>query len=276
MQINILSLNNVNNYRDKSISYNTRVTKLAPLKHDTISFRAMKKSQFAGINHAIVEKFKAPIEKFNTQSDFQNWASNTAKNIMSKNYGGRQAETVEQRKYMLKEWTDYVFNENTAYTGAIGLLILNAVTKNLKPDNDKIPPVLNKGILADCISEIDRNASSDNQYQFDLRKMYETKLGALYLENSNVSTDKTGWVVIPSKSNDPEHFEENVEKLKALSHKNWCTKSFNAEPYLSDGDFHVYLENGQPKLGVRFIGAKIGEIQGEKIMEKFRFHIMRK
>ena len=66
------------------------------------------------------------------------------------------------------------------------------------------------------------------------------------------------------KENDPENFEANVEKLKTLSHKNWCTKSFNAEPYLSQGDFHVYLENGEPKLGIRFIGSKIQEIQGEQ------------
>lgn len=62
---------------------------------------------------------------------------------------------------------------------------------------------------------------------------------------------------------DPENFEKNVEKLKTLSHRNWCTKSFNAEPYLAEGDFHVYLENGTPKLGVRFVKDKIREIQSE-------------
>lgn len=236
---------------------------LAPLKRDTVSFGAMKKSQFYALNRVLVEKFKAPIEKFNTEADFQNWAKKQAETLMGKNFGGRQAETIEQRKHMLKEWGDYVLKENGAYTGAMGLLILGAVTQNLKPDNDKLPPVLNKGILADCISEIDKNAKSDEKYQFNLSKMYETKLRAQYFETSDTQGGETGWVKIPSKDNDPEHFEENVEKLKVLSHKNWCTKSFNAEPYLEDGDFHVYLEDGKPKLGVRFVGNAIQEIQGE-------------
>ena len=29
--------------------------------------------------------------------------------------------------------------------------------------------------------------------------------------------------------------------------------------------FHIFLENGQPKLGVRFVGEEVEEIQGEKI-----------
>ena len=49
-----------------------------------------------------------------------------------------------------------------------------------------------------------------------------------------------------------------------FSHKTWCTKSSNAEPYLWQGDFHVYLENGKPKLGIRFVEEEIKEIQGEQ------------
>ena len=39
-----------------------------------ISFGAMKKTQFSPLNRTLVEKFKAPIEKFNTESDFQDWS----------------------------------------------------------------------------------------------------------------------------------------------------------------------------------------------------------
>ena len=94
--------------------------------------------------------------------------------------------------------------------------------------------------------------------------MYQNKLRSYYLEDTNTGETGTKWIVIPSKKHDPENFEKNVEKLKTLSHKSWCTKSYNAQPYLSEGDFHVYLENGQPKLGMRFVGNKIQEIQGEK------------
>ena len=164
---------------------------------------------------------------------------------------------------MLKEWTDYVLKENTAYNKAIPLLILNSITKKLKPDNDAIPPVLNKGVLSECISDIEKNIKLDKKYNFDFAKLYETKLRNFYMEDMNTGETGTKWIVIPSKKHDRDNFKANVEKLKTLSHKSWCTKSYNAEPYLSEGDFHVYLENGQPKLGVRFVGNKIEEIQGE-------------
>ena len=70
------------------------------------------------------------------------------------------------------------------------------------------------------------------------------------------------WVRIPSKINDPENFADNVNKLKALSLPNWCTHTFNAEPYLSKGDFYVFRSNGKTELGVRFEGKEIQEIQG--------------
>lgn len=247
---------------------NQRITYpyLAPLQHDTVSFGAMKKKQFEGVDFAVVEKFKAPIEKFNSNDDLQNWAGDKANAIANKNFGGRQNETKFQRKAILKEWTDYVFNENDAYKNTTALLILNAITKDLEPDNDNIPPVLNKGVLADCIYEIDKNTKSDPKYRFDLNKMYQNKLRAFYMDDTDTNTGETAtkWIVIPSKVHDPENFEANVEKLKALSYKTWCTKSNNAEPYLAKGDFHVYLENGKPKLEVRFVGDEIQEIQGEQ------------
>lgn len=237
----------------------------APLKYDTVTFGAIKKKEFEGIDIAVVEKFKAPIEKFNTNADLQKWAMNKTLEIANKDFGGRQEETKIQRKEMLKEWSDYVLKENDGYTNTMALLILDAVTKPLKPDSDAVLPVLNKGVLADCIEEIDKNTKQNPKYQFNLNKMYKNKLQAFYLgdEQTNTGETVTKWVKIPSYEHDPEHFEENVEKLKELSYKNWCTKSFNAKPYLREGDFHIYFENGHPKIGVRFVSDEIQEIQGE-------------
>jgi len=276
MQISFFSVNIQNNSPSNKKKIPVMTSPLAPLARDTVSFTSMKKAQFGGINLAVVEKFKAPIEKFNSNDDLQNWAALKLKEITKTDFGGRQDETKIQRNAMLNEWTDYVLTENGAYSNATALLILSAVTKGLKLGNDKLPPVLNKGVLADCISEIIKNIKADKKYHFDLNKMYETKLRSLYLEDTNTGETGSKWVIIPSKVNDPKKFEANVEKLKTLSHKNWCTKSFNAEPYLEDGDFHVYLENGQPKLGVRFVGDNIQEIQGENNMVKSQLPILTK
>ena len=263
MKVKIYCSNINNQYQTKTVQqrFNPNLT---PLKQDTVSFGALKKSQFEGLDFAAVEKFKAPIEQFKTNNDLQNWCKSKIKtNILDKDFGGRQEETKIQRKAMLKEWTDYVLKENEGYNSATALIILSAVTKGLNPDNDKLPPVLNKGVLADCISEIETNLKKDKKYSFDFNKMYQNKLQSLYLEDYETGEKGTKWIVIPSKKHDSKNFAQNVDKLKTLSHRNWCTKSYNAEPYLAKGDFHVYLENGKPKVGIRFVDNKIQEIQGE-------------
>ena len=129
---------------------------LAPLKFDTVSFGAMKKAQFKGIDRFVIERFKAPIEKFNLANDLQAWAKKSIEVIKSKDFGGRCLETITQRKAMIKEWVDYITEGNSAYTPAIGLLILSAITSDLGEKDDNIPPVLNKGVLADTVSDTEK------------------------------------------------------------------------------------------------------------------------
>ena len=52
---------------------------LRSLNYDTISFGAMRKKEFNGIDLAVIQKFKAPIEKFNSNEDLQNWAGKKQK-----------------------------------------------------------------------------------------------------------------------------------------------------------------------------------------------------
>lgn len=268
MRIISLFNNNIQNYKIIKRDFKQNATSPLASPEDTLSFRAMKKKEFEGIDAVVIEKYKAPINQFNSNNDLQNWAKSKVDEIINQDYGGRQKETQIQRKAILKEWADYVVNENDAYNNAAAILILTSITKELEPNNDKLPPVLNKGVLADCIYDIKNNLKANKKYQFDFNKMYETKLTNFYLEDTDTGESETKWIVIPSKEHDPENFSDNVDKLKALSHKNWCTKSFNAQPYLENGDFHVYLENGKPKIGIRFVGDSVCEIQGEQNNKK--------
>jgi len=237
---------------------------LTPAKADTVSFKAMKKSQFGETDRFIVEKFKAPIEKFNNVEDLHNWANEKTDIIRKKNFKGRTREADLQRKYIIKEWIDYLTFENTAYKPAMNFLIISAITSKLKKNSDNLPPTLDKGVLAATVSELEEKTKTTPKASLNFLKLYQNKLRAYYMEDTDTGEVETKWVVIPSKKNDPENFESNVEKLKALSHKNWCTKSFNAKPYLEEGDFHIYLESGKPKIGIRHEGNEVVEIQGEK------------
>ena len=259
----------------------------------------LKKSDFKGSDLVVIERYKPNIQQFKSKDDLQTFAEDKIRTIMLKpelskdiatlkqvqgddlkDFGGRQEETKVQRKAMLKEWFDYVIKENDAYSNTQRLIILSAITKDLKSNNDNIPDVLNKGVLAQTVTDLEERLKVNPKDNFDFHKMYKNNLRVSIMEDSSTGETMTGWVVIPSKINDPENFDKNVEKLKTLSHNSWCTKSFNAKPYLSQGDFHVYLENGQPKLGVRFVGDEVEEIQGEKnngqipikYLETFKIH----
>ena len=269
---NFSFIKNLNNGRSNinSIKFNA-YSNLSPLKADTLSFTSMKKSEFSGIDLLVVNTFRAPVEKFDGMKNFQDWCDEEIQKITEKDYTTtRDKQANIQRKELLNEWFDYVLKENDAYTNSISLLILDGITKNLKNDNNALPPILDKGILASTIQNITDLLKENPKAQINFYKLYQTRLMKKYAsdiqptENNGPHSNQTGWIIIPSKENDPQHFEENVKKLKTLSHDSWCTKTYNAEPYLTEGDFHVYLENGKPKLGVRFDKDVIQEIQGEK------------
>lgn len=229
----------------------------------TPSFTALKKSQFSGIDFAVVEKFKAPIEQFNTMNDFLNWAQREYFRICCKDYGGRNYETIVKRESLVSMWDQELSMERSHYTIPEKLVIIDGITKELKPNTETVCPVFNRNILDNTISELREGLAKDKKLQFDFGKMYKANLRKMYLEKSSVNGDESKWVIIPSGINDPEHFNENVEKLQSLSCHEWCTKNGGARVYLADGDMHIYMDKGKPKLAIRFNEDVVKEINGE-------------
>ncbi|MBR2068508.1 MAG: hypothetical protein IJ877_01975 [Candidatus Gastranaerophilales bacterium] len=260
MKVNAVNSNVLNNNTQKSNR------KINQSNFDSVSFSSMKKNQFNGIDLAVVNKFKAPIERFDGREDLQNWCKNKIQEF-NKDYKAKNEDTTVQRNAILSEWRNYFAKENKEYTPSQMLLIFDGITKNLNYDNDNIPPVLNKRVLADTIQQIEHELRADRSFSFNFGKIYANNLREYYVSDNETGNGKdyTGWIIIPSKEHDPLNFETNVEKLQALSHKSWCTKSQMAQSYLEKGDFHIYMEEGKPKLGVRFDEFdEIAEIQGEK------------
>lgn len=232
------------------------------------SFTAMKKSEFKGTDWLVVEKYKAPIQSFKTHDDFIDWTNKRCDEILKKDYTARSKEATKQRKAILKEWRNYLYVDNQEYSPAERLLILDNITKGLEKDNDAIPLTLDQDVLADTIYNLQKGLEADpNKKEYNFNKTYQKNLRLLFMwdEESSTGTDMTGWVVISSQKNDPDNIKTNIEKLKLFSHKDWCTaKTSKAKLALSKGDFHIYLDNGNPKLGIRFEGNEVKEIQGPK------------
>ena len=243
-------------YQQPNINKKSRYT-FQNLSYDTVTFGAMKKSDFVGIDRACIDKFKAPIEKFKTNDHLQAWAKKKLEPIMTNGYEGRYSCVAEERHLILDDWKLHLNNPKNGYKDTEKLLIMSAITQPLERTNDILPPRLNKTVLTNVMGRV-RNGEKIN-----INKTYSKELREAYLKDK-FSEKKGEWVVIPSQKHNPENFTENVEALKVLSNYTWCTHNNKAEPYLRDGDFHIYVENEQPKLGIRFIGNTVQEIQGEK------------
>ena len=227
-----------------------------------LNFQAMKPNQFRGIDYAVVRKFKAPVEKFNSNTDFQNWAFNLFKELSSKVYKSKMIHADVERKIVINKWKNFLL-EKTYFSHAKLLLVFSAMVKNLKENNDEIPPVIQENILYKSLNEVENKLENDKDLQFDFNGIYKKELKDYYMKD--FPKDYTGWLILPSKRKNKEDFENNVERLKLISNSTWCTKKwYYAESYLGSGDFHCYLENGVPKLGIRFSGCEIQEVQGEK------------
>ena len=228
----------------------------------------MNMKELKGVDQFVAKNYDINPQKFKTFEKFYIYCKELTANLYDhylKNFPGRRQETRILRQAMLKEWYDYITKENDNITGATALMILKGITSKLEKNDDTLPPVLNKGVLADTMSTVQSTLEKEPKKPLNFGKEYCINLQkSLMAEEKKLDESLSGWIVIPSKKHDPENFEANVDKLKMLSHNNWCTKSYNAEPYLAKGDFHVYMEKGKPKLGVRFDKNQIAEIQGEQ------------
>ena len=183
---------------------NNEYRTLFPIKHDSVSFGAMKKSQFSGLDLYAIEKYKAPIEKFKNNEDLQNWAKDKYEQILKKDFGGRYIHITEERKQDLVEWANYIIKENDAYSETQRLIILDGITKGLGYSDKRMPPTLNKGVLAKTIDELDKKIKLYPKFQFNFNKVYTHNL--VNKSEEEAFNNFTGWIEIPSKKHDKENF----------------------------------------------------------------------
>ncbi len=256
----------LNVFTPKSVSgsYNEQkqnYSRLNASNRDIVSFGALKKSHFSGINLSIVERFKAPIEKFNSIADFYEWSAKNVEKVTGKDLHGRKEFITTRRNAIFREWYEHVTNKNEGYTPAEQHFILDSITSDLKPNNDRLPPKLNKSLLAKSLDYVKKELGKDSKQQFNLNKIYQKELISQYVGNTKIDENLTKWVVIPSLEHDPANFTKNLEMLKECSSNHWCTKTTEGEHYLEKGDFHIYIENGKPKLVLRLQGGVVKEIR---------------
>lgn len=230
-------------------------------KTQSPTFQAMKPNQFNGFDYACVRKFKAPVEKFNSQNDLFVWAKDKVNTLVeNKMISGKNDYAIVQRKDLIKEWLKALtFSLEKTPTA---LVVLSSILGEIKSTNDVIPLIVSPTILTQTLNKIGQELEKNKDYQFNFKNIYNTNLQNHYLQNNE--SNYTGWIKIPSKVNDLQNFKENTDKLKVLSNKTWCTKSYLSEVLLAEGDFYIWLEKGEPKIGLRYTDRLLSEIQSER------------
>lgn len=249
------------NKNNNRANYSCGVRNVLETDTFTPSFKALKKSMFSNFDFAVVEKFKSPIEKFKTFDDFRNWTDDEYFAICMKDFGGRTGDVRHKRQNMVCEWDQVLVAGG--YTSPERLLIMNGITKDLKPNNDNICPIFNREVLAETLDDLKTILNKNKKIQFNFGKMYKENLVKMYAEHSTAGENESKWIIIPSKDNDPEHFKENIKKLQTLSPTEWCTKYSGAGFHLTNGDIHIYMVNGKPKVALRMNNGLVQEINGE-------------
>lgn len=232
-------------------------------RNNVLTFGAMKPNQFKGLDYAVVRKFKAPVEKFNSIQDLQIWAEDLLKRSYKLEYKSSSYSAEIERKLSINSWKDFINSKLQDWSPAKCLLVYTSMMKNLRFNNEEVPPLIKEDILSDSISLIEAKLAVNKDLQIDFNKFYKQSLKNYFLKG--LPSNYTGWVKMMPKRLDAENYERNVEKLKLLSNKNWCTKKdAHAKSHLEYDEMHIYLEKGYPKLGVRISGCEIQEVQGEK------------
>jgi len=170
-------------------------------------------------------------------------------------------------------WWEYLTQENDIYANnpAFIYLLFKPILNTSDASTKTAPPGLNAIAVASVWQKIQTEPDETNPL-----KTYFTELAKTDTKSSNYSaiSEESGWVRIPSKNNDPEHFEENIDKLSNFSiPNNWCTGSGMARPYLSGGDFWLFVENGVAKVAIRCEDEnnQVAEIQGSNNHRPFEY-----
>ena len=236
------------------------------------NFTSMKKSQFEGIDYAVVEKFKAPIEKFNTNSDLQTWAGGKCNDIVHTNYGGRETNTFFQRREEINRWKKELDYDDSK-TSAEKLLILDGLTKSLKPDDDTYVSSYNEEVLEKTLNGVKSKINKNKDSKFDFGEIYKQNLIRANMGDENKDKNPV-WVHISSRREDRANYPKNVERLKILSSNHWCTKTDHAKDFLKDCDFDIYFEDYAPKIAIKSEEGYIVELEDElnsrSVPEKYK------
>lgn len=175
-----------------------------------------------------------------------------------------EEHTRNQRIEVLLQWREYLTEGNDIYQADPFFQdhVWQGLVASMDTDGPSIPPPLMHAALADVYDDIMEDP--DNRA---FGPMYgdhaaDHALGASKPENIvSVGADRQ-WVKVPRTAESSPDFKANVDLIRSLSCKSWCTSGSMARHYIQTGDFWMLTEGGETRMALRFEGENLVEIQG--------------
>lgn len=237
---------------------------LLPLKCDTFCFSSKKtQNNYDLFEKAVIEKYDDKTERIKSRKDLNDWIEHSIEVMPFRLYDEDSTEEIKPQKKKYDEWYKYISKDKNNYSPALKFLILDSITTTLENNRNAISPIFNEIVVKETVSDYAQMLQDNKKCKLDFDKLYVKKLLAYYLTGDSNSEVGTQWIVVPSKKNDSNNFEKNIELLKTLAYDDCGSIANYAMLNLQDGDVHYYIENGYPKIGIRFVGKEISEIRGE-------------
>jgi len=171
----------------------------------------------------------------------------------------------DEKEKVLDKWWNYLTEVNEEYSDnpAWMYIVMNSLVKSSPETSQGMPMTLNAEALAEIYYGL-----KENPVPFNFVKKYQEVSAKVDARNAEfVATDasgENGWISIPGQKNDPQNFEENVEKLIRFSYGNdWCTAAGGATGFLKQGNFWLYLEGGRATVAIRTLDTGNQELAAE-------------
>lgn len=164
------------------------------------------------------------------------------------------------RQYNIERWKTALDDANGAYMA--DPFFRSYVATNLI--NGLRPDYINEGQIFHpaALSLLYAQAQTGKVENFD--KVYAAILLKVTEKLVKLGDEDNGWRKVPMTKKDDPLYEEAVSNVRSISHKDWCTRTYQAPIYIQDGDFWVYVKNKKPALAILFDNnnTEVDQIQG--------------
>ena len=247
-------------------------TEVKSTQKSTVGTRS--RESIKGLERKLIDQYNPEPEIWRSEIETRRWAEEKYQSKKALEYIStykaiddpeKGLKVSQQRKETLAQWYEFLETDETARENPfVKLIVIDAITRDLLPENTALAPEFDKTIVKKLLAE-----AMNDSYNVSFAKSYKSAIKAKNTagdkgELVEINGVKGTWFTVPQTDSSSPDFSFNVAKVKAYSDgTNWCIRSWNAAPYIQKGAMHFFVdEKGLTQICIREAGSdNIGEIQ---------------